>query len=950
MALDPEFVAEALDAAVQRPETLDYFLDSLSSPEWITPLRERGLFAEPPEQRVDEEGFVRAPAWAQSRYLARVAAADPDAVLAVATAIETNNERVVEDFADAALAMPVDTARKMTSLLVRFVDEHGRLYYLLPRKLVALIIRFAGETAPDAGIPLMLALLRPEQTGDGDDYWRPRTRPRFSDWEYDMHLRRLVSEALPHAPQLFLSNLVELLEQSLELIRSDSDEPNSDGSRAWRVRIGDDSGRGTDVEEALTSALRDAAVVARERGLIDDPELVDLLTRFDGELYRRIAMYALARGPESDPAAARRFVLDTAELAHHEPSPEYRELLRRLAPSLEQAEIEGLLEVIDPGPDVDRYRELSEKYGGSIPSDEDVARHVARWQIGRLELLADALPEQARRRYDELRARFGPAELPLSWEITTFTGPNSPTTVEELSARSDEELVAFLREWQQPAWAPGGEPSVEGLARAFSVLTETNPERIARLAPELRDLKPAYLQWMMHGFEKAVGEEKPFDWPALLEVLEWIVDRPREIAGGRGDEYADLDPGWVWTRKAIAGLLERGVSAASASRLSLDERERIWRIIERIASDPEPTPEDEERSGGEGMDPVTLALNTTRPRAIRTAIAYGVWLYQETLGTDQPSGAGFLSDHAPEVARLLEAHLRPEFDPAATVRAVIAEFFANLVALDREWARNNVDRVFPDKDSPLREAAWGAYVIYTRPYDNVFELLRPVYVRSAELAANPTHGFRWMNGPPVESFGEHVAAFLWRGVISLDDTLLTTYWGNVPAGARGHVVEMLGRWARDVELTPERIERLQRSWAFMKENARPGDLQTELAGFAWWFIASGLPVDWRLDEMQALLDRRVRPDVGSLVAEELARVAAERPLKTLRVLRALLEREEAWFPEGSREEIERVLRNGYTTQDDATRELAYDTVNLLLGKGYRFFRVVLDEPGPKPSA
>jgi hypothetical protein len=950
MALDPQLVAEALDAAVQRPETLDYFLDNLTSPEWITPLRERNLFAEAPEQRVDEEGLVRAPSWAQSRYLARVAASDPDAVLETASSIETNNERVVGDLADAALAMPVGAARKMTRLLVRFLDEQGHLYYLLPRKLVALIVRFAVEGSPEAGIPVMRALLKPAEAVTGDEYWRPRTKPRLTDWEYDMHLRKLVSEALPHAPKLFLSNLVGLLEESLKLLRSDPDDPDSDGSRAWRVRIGDDSGRGTDVEEALTSAVRDAAALVRERGLIDDHELVDLLTEFDGELYRRIAMYALRREPEADGAVARRFVLDTAELTHYEPSPEYRDLLRRMAPSLEQAEIETLLEVIAAGPDVDRYRELSETYGGRTPSDEDVAAHVAHWQLGRLDLLVDALPEDARERYEELRARYGPAELPLSWEVTTFTGPNSPVTVEELGAKRDDEFVLFLREWKPPERALGGEPSIEGLSRALSVLAEASPERVVRLAPQLRDVKPAYLQSMMHGLEQAIGQEKSFDWPLLLELLEWIVEQPRAIAGGRGDEYADLDPGWVWTRKAIAGLLERGVSASGASRVRLDERERIWRILERIASDPEPTPEEELRSGGEGTDPVTLALNTTRPRAIRAAIAYAVWVYQETRGTDEPTGPGFLSEHASEVAKLLDTHLNPEYEPRTTVRAVIAEFFGNLFALDAEWARENVDRIFPAGDTPLREAAWGAYVIYTRPYDNVFQLLRPVYLRSAELAAEPVQRFRWMNGPPVESFGEHVAAFVWRGVIGLDDPVLTTYWENVPAGARRHVVETVGRWAREVELPTELAERLQTSWAFVKENARPGDLQTELAGFAWWFLAPGLPVDWRLGEMQALLDQAVRPEVASLVTQELPRLAAERPLEALRVLRALLEREEAWFPDASRDEIERVLRIGYSSADAATRGFAYDTVNLLLGKGYRSFRVVLEEPGPTASA
>src|SRR5665213_1510362 len=108
MALDPTIVARALDAAAQRPETLDYFFDGLNSSEWIPAIRDRGLFSDPPKQFVDVENLVRAPTWAPSRYLARVAAADPQAALEIIVSIETNNERVVEDFVDAALAMPLE--------------------------------------------------------------------------------------------------------------------------------------------------------------------------------------------------------------------------------------------------------------------------------------------------------------------------------------------------------------------------------------------------------------------------------------------------------------------------------------------------------------------------------------------------------------------------------------------------------------------------------------------------------------------------------------------------------------------------------------------------------------------------------------------------------------------------------------------------------------------------
>jgi len=179
-------------------------------------------------------------------------------------------------------------------------------------------------------------------------------------------------------------------------------------------------------------------------------------------------------------------------------------------------------------------------------------------------------------------------------------------------------------------------------------------------------------------------EERNFDWSSLIELLTWVAAQPREIPGGRGDDYADLDPGWVWTRREIAGLLERGLNDRGACAMPLDERERVWQVITGVTDDPDPTPEHEERYCGQNMDPTTLSLNTARPRGLRAAIAYAIWVYHHLVG-DELSSEGFV-EAIPEVKELLEAHLDPERDPSTAVRAVFGQHYVNLFVLDNDWA------------------------------------------------------------------------------------------------------------------------------------------------------------------------------------------------------------------------------------------------------------------------
>jgi hypothetical protein len=941
VALDPNLVERAVAEATKRTENLDYFLDRLTSPEWIGPLRERRFFSEPPRQYVDDRGYVRVPGWSASRYLARVAKRSPDLVLEVIASIDTNNERVQEDFVDAALAMPVGQARRVAKRLTVWLGEREHLYYLLPRKAVDLVCRLAADGAVEETIDLLSVLFAPQADSRGHG-WRARLGARFSDWEYDQLLRKVVQDALPHAPAEFLAALLQLLTDALtQLSRDESAEPRDDLSRIWRVRVADDSDRGSKVEEALTSAVRDAAVAIRKSQLLADEELVRLLGARPEVLVRRITMHALSQPPEPDLEVVLPYVLDLDELTASEPSPEFRDLLTATSTRLGSTQLGMLVEAIERGPDVDRYRERATRFGERPPTDEEVASYVAFWRIGRLRLLKDALSGDALANYQSLVAKHGEAEIPISWEVhLSWEGSTSPLSAEELADKSDEELLAYLHDWgPEERW---GGPSVEGLAQAVAVVAQRNPLRISRLAPQLRGLRPVYVQWLLHGVQEAIREGRSFDWSSLLDLLTWVAAQPHEVVGGRGGGYSDSDPGWVWTRREVAALLERGLNDRGACAMPLQERRRVWEAIAAISEDADPTPDHEEQYGGHNMDPVTLSLNTTRPKGLQAAIAYAVWLYHAlTPGDQQPSAAFFV--RAPEVPALLEAHLDPARDPSVAVRAVFGRSFANLLALDRGWATAHAASIFPAEDSAVREAAWGSYVLYTPPYNNVLVVLRPVYLRSAELAGSDGRRFDWMNAGPAAKLGEHLATFYWRGVITLDDELLTTYWRNATVTARAHTIDFLGRSAhKAAALIGDVQDRLLAFWAWARQQALPGEGGGELAGFVWWFAADGLPVEWRLRQMTELLQAGVRPQAEFLIADMLSSLAEQHPLAVAQILRLWLEGGEPWTVDGHRGQIEKVLRAAYRAGDPDARRVAEETANWLGAKGFRQFRAVVE--------
>jgi hypothetical protein len=233
-------------------------------------------------------------------------------------------------------------------------------------------------------------------------------------------------------------------------------------------------------------------------------------------------------------------------------------------------------------------------------------------------------------------------------------------------------------------------------------------------------------------------------------------------------------------------------------------------------------------------------------------------------------------------------------------------------------------------------------VIYTPPYNNLLDVLRPVYLRSAELAGTNTGRFNWMNADPAAKLGEHIATFYWRGIITLDDNLLTTYWRNATVAARGHTVEFLGRSAHEATaLTGDVQNRLLAFWAWARQHVQQGETAGELGGFAWWFASDGLPVEWRLRQMTELLQAGVRPEAEFLIADMLPSLAEQHPLAAARILRLWLERSEPWTVDARHEQIERVLRAAYQEGDPDARRLAEETANWLGARGFRQFRSVI---------
>ncbi|HIE54702.1 MAG TPA: hypothetical protein EYP90_05915, partial [Chromatiaceae bacterium] len=346
-----------------------YFFDRLESPEWLEPLRARGLFRNPPQpERNEEEGTIRFPPWPEVRYLARMARHKPELVAEIIQDMDdTDNATVLSGLADALLAMPPNVSARLVEKAARWA---GSPYLLLPEKLGQLISHLAkgGKTEEAIAIAqLLLDILpdpRQQQVAKPDEPYRlpPEPKARFDAWNYGEILKKYYPKLVEAAGLAALELLSDLLEKAISLSRSrDDDQGPEDYSYIWRKAVEDHAQNvGHTIKDALVPAVRDAAelIVRSEQATVE--EVVKALECRPWKVFRRIALHVLRVSPDQVEALASARLTDRALLEDVDVRHEYVLLLRDRFPRLTPEDQARILGWIGDGPEVDEWKQWRE--------------------------------------------------------------------------------------------------------------------------------------------------------------------------------------------------------------------------------------------------------------------------------------------------------------------------------------------------------------------------------------------------------------------------------------------------------------------------------------------------------------------------------------------------------------------------------------------------------------
>ncbi|MFE4514738.1 hypothetical protein ACFRMQ_11180 [Kitasatospora sp. NPDC056783] len=889
--------ARLLKELPQNHLTWHTFFTQLVTPAWIAPLNAKDFFSRPPTVHGGAEGQDMR--WPATAYLARVATQAPSDVMVIARdkVPDTDNPFVNLDIVEIALALPAASAGKLVPRTVRALGTTTDL--LDPARYAALAVRCTENGLPDAAVDLVRALLGNLGATTRDE------------WAYRLVLTQTGPHLTRHLGLGWAATLADLLDQALA--EHGPVAGGSDLSQTFFPSLEQATAEPFRMREAfLIEALRNAT-----RQLLDEDtslgDVLDLLDAHPWLVFRRLHLHLLEHHGDRAPDLVEHALADTCLMQNDGVELEWRRLARARAQHLPADRLQRLIADLTDGPDTQAWRTAFQSRFGAEAAESDLRRWTGVWRRDRLAAIRDLLPEQQQAQLQTLEDELGPA--PSLDEVPTgfIERPEEPgTTTDHLATLTTDQLIDAVNDFKPTPRPLHGDGRYAFAANLETTIAHRAPAHCAA-APRFAELDGPYLLAALNGFASAARAGTTLDWEPLVTLAEAAANRTTAAA--------------TELQRHAALLLNAGLTAQHSPEPSLADR--IWDLTATMLRTGAP---DETESG----EVAPLVADDPRAQALRTMVTWARWR--------RAHGAGF--------QRLFETlDSLTASDPltgaeaAAPVAAVIGGRFAQLTALDPDWARDHTDLL--GRPGTPGATGWDAYLRENAGYLPAARLLLDQYGAAVD-APVPDAGTRAAQHQR-QQLGRHLLHLYGNDLVSLDGGgLLDRYYRTTSDDMLCQLSwEIVASLHDDRPIDAGQLEKVRAWWQWRSTSLRErmeeltDTERTELQHAGPLAASARFPVEWSLRQIQDALAATGGAGTDSQVFHYLADTAAD-ATATAVVLNIVLQMItspalDPWLPGARERQLRTVLEHGLADHGDTVREI----VNRAAGRGHPQFRSVL---------
>ena len=588
--------------------------------------------------------------------------------------------------------------------------------------------------------------------GRSDSYW------------YKEGLRNVTPILATLRAQTFLPMLCDWLEQLVRSTKSINDESGDDYSYIWRPAIEEhEQNHEHDLVGIVVGSVREGFECGIRKGGMSLISALELLENYRLTVFHRLSLHLLAEFGEQEPGLVTRTILDRHLFDDHRIKHEYAQLVNQQLPKLHRTDRDEWYRWVDEGPDMSDFDEHVRQGRHREPTDTDRRSRIDYWKFQKLHWVRDVLDGQRREFYERMLTEHGTPEMAdLNIRTGVVWGEESPTTVEQLMAVTFEEAIERVSSWKP---SDTFELGLGGLASTFGDYVSRNPEEFSRKAQSLRERPPSFVSSYLRQMTAAVKVGRKIDLPAVLDLCEWVVDRP-------------IDEKWQATRDEIAALIEAACQATGENRprFSLDEfRKPFWTLVRTLCSDRATSYIVRDTSSDDLRvhDYLDSGINSPRGKVVEAGLAFVRWVALHLIadGGTQDAVPGGISA-VQELQELVEGQIDSQ-NRSLEAMAIIGSRIGVINWIDPRWLAHNADRLFDlerVEESPANAfgwAAWNAFLVWVRPHI-VFYRAFDKQFRYAVRQTGLVEIDKQDHDQPMFRLGEHLMVLYGRGQLALE--------------------------------------------------------------------------------------------------------------------------------------------------------------------------------------
>lgn len=930
-------------------EYIRYFFHDLDNPAWIQPLHSLGLLSKvpPPLEDKNQPGYFSMPFWYEGEYLKRMADKFPVIVREIALSLDTDNSRALRIMFEALLKVPVDMTAEVADKFRDWVETPFSNFMMLSHELGIIMEYLAKGGEVDAALATLAILLEPVQVKDKYEEGKLVASSRHDFYWLNQALQINLPSLTKIDPVGVIKVVEEQLVKALEL-EHDPRVENVDKKNIsyWRLNISprSDENYENDIKNLLVNTIINALSAACQQKEGSVPEILNHYIESEYSIFRRIGMYMLRSWGQQYVGLLER----TYNINQEEPIRGFRSEFDRLVeiqfnnfPEFVQKETINNRKSVD----LERVEELlihnPERFSGET-TEEKRQTIIERWQLEGLTPLASFLEGEDKENYEYLQKKYGkPAPRPESGVVvTSWEGPESPIDSEELGKKSVKEVLQYLLEYAPPTAESFGMQSREGLARTLETDVQNRANDYASNSGLFinGELPFVYHSHLLRGLQNAVKNQEKIQLREVVAVCEFITNQEKDKF-----QKQEFEEGLPAAKLAVVQLFEE-VFRTKEPYIEDDLLEKSGQLIVNLLHQEEPFPDNED---AQGYDPATHSLNCIHGVAMHSLISYG--LYCERKRKQETGDKG-----EPIMIYIVKETLTEKLDktknPSLAVHSVFGWYFPHFIYLDKEWALENRERIFPIEPDLAKywRAAWSAYIRFSDVYTNVFPELIDQYKKA--LAEFPALEKSQGLDRSDDKMATHVLKAYLLGMIELDskDGLLRLYYQKTGDETRSHgnfwLSQVLGSQQPSAE---DAIwKKIWNLWQWRIEEAtnsnNKDNYAKEIANFSRFL--KHCPLD--LEELNYVIEQTLTFKLNGFEAGEiidyLGKYSEKYPnLAISNLQKIVLSNQEFYILENTKKSIERILVSAMNA-DDTSKTKASEIINTFGERGDYSWRPLLE--------